>query len=133
MGGTTTKANLIFLPSFLHMDLLRDYLPLGLYFLMVQIIIIRNLEWRCFIINGQLNMDNGWERALSPTITVEGLQIHKSEDNWDEKDSLSAKAKNGLVWALSSKEFIRVCNCDTTRKIGHFRGYAWGHKPSQKL
>lgn len=55
-----------------------------------------------------------------PTIIIEGFQVPKWKDNWDENEMkmelLNAEAMNVLVCALHTNDFNSSCNCETGQR-----------------
>ena len=56
-----------------------------------------------------------------PTIRVDGINIPKPKEHWDDNDmkmeELNAKAMNVLYCALDSTEFNQISTCSTTKEI----------------
>ena len=54
-------------------------------------------------------------------IRVDGVDIPKPEEDWDENDmkmdELNVKAMNLLYCALDSNEFNRISTCNTAKEI----------------
>ena len=56
-----------------------------------------------------------------PTINVDGVDIPKPEEDWDDqemkKGELNAKAMNLLYCALDPNEFNQISTCNSAKKI----------------
>ena len=56
-----------------------------------------------------------------PLIKVDGIDIPKPEEDWDDNDmklgELNAKAMNVLYCALDSTKFNRIFTCSTAKEI----------------
>ena len=57
----------------------------------------------------------------TPIIKVDGNDIPKFEEDWDELDmkliKLNAKAMNVLYWILDSNKFTRISTCISVKKV----------------
>lgn len=62
-------------------------------------------------------MDNGWD-LHPPSQLKESKSLNQKIDGmkW-KRNSLNAEVMNALIWALSSEEFNRVCNCNMAKRI----------------
>lgn len=71
---------------------------------MVQLTITGKIEWLYFQSLLIIRYGEGWQIVVSTTITIEEVQVPKSEDKWDKEDPHNAKVMKSLV--LSSNALV---------------------------